>query len=250
MEYDNIQKIRSLMAKTIENGATESEALQAMVLAKKLMSKYGISMNDVKNKTINADDFIWGSNKTNFETYASDFEVVLSIAISAYTNTKTIKYTSNFGKATNDKKRIKRNSIIMFFGHKIDVELAVYMLNVCNSALQREWALYRASVEQKIHGNRIKNFSIGMASRIYERIKNLMEEEIKISGNELIVVKNAIVNSLFEPAKEEIGINNTKKLGLVKYNDDDSYQKGYESGDKVELHKSFNNKNNLKIGKE
>ncbi len=147
-------------------------------------------------------------------------------------------------------KRVKRNSRIMFFGHKVDVELAVYMLNVCNSALQREWALYRATQYEKIHGNKIKNFSIGMASRIYERIEALLQEEIKSTGTDLIVVKNAIVESLYKPALD--GLDTTKRAsgGLIKYDDDDSYKKGYESGDNVNIHKSFSDKKTVKLGKE
>src|SRR5690606_647437 len=41
-------RIKALMAKTAENGATEEEALAAMQKARELMDKYGLTMDAIK----------------------------------------------------------------------------------------------------------------------------------------------------------------------------------------------------------
>lgn len=241
---DNISTIRALLAKTIENGATESEAMQSFSIAKKLMEKHGITMSDIENKTIKLDSFVWGSHATEYEKSISSFDKCIAPYIADYTNTKSIIYGF---KSVEKKKHGKYMS--MFFGHKIDVELAIYMMNMCNAALATEWALYKASVFQKIHGNRVKNFSIGMATRICEKLVDLMAEEIAATNNELMVIKNELVVALFPDAMKGLNVTDIASTGLVKYDDDDSYKKGYESGDKVEMHKTFNDKKVLKISK-
>ena len=235
-----IEQIRALMSKTIENGATEAEAMQAIALAKKLMMKHGLTMDDIKNKTVSLEDYVWGTNAKSYSKRISSFEKVISVVIAAYTNTKPLIHS----KELSDEKYARGEHIILFFGHKIDVELAVYMMNMCSSALKIECAKYVASSKDKIHGNRLKSFSIGMAQSIENKIQELMVEESSAS-NELIVVKNAIVVSLFEQAIEGL---DKKKNGLVIYNKDDSYEKGVEAGEKVNLHREFSDKKVLKIG--
>lgn len=236
-----IEQIRALMSKTIENGATEAEAMQAIALAKKLMAKHGLTMDDIKNKTVNLGDYVWGSNAKSYSKRISSFEKIISIVIGNYTNTKPLLYS----KQVSDEKHSRDEKIILFFGHKIDVELAVYMMNMCSSALKTEWAKYVASSKDKIHGNRLKSFSIGMSDSITKKIEELMAEEETATSNELIVVKNAIVVNLF--AEATAGLKN-KKNGIVVYDKDDSYGKGVEAGEKVNLHREFSDKKVLKIG--
>lgn len=236
-----IEQIRALMSKTIENGATEAEAMQAIALAKKLMAKHGLTMDDIKNKTVNIEDYVWGSNAKTYSKRISSFEKMIAIVIGKYTNTKPLLYS----KEVSNDKHARDEKIILFFGHKIDVELAVYMMNMCSSALKTEWAKYVASSKDKIHGNRLRSFSIGMCESISKKIEELMVEEETTTSNELIVVKNAIIVSLFEEATKGL---KDKKNGLVVYEKDDSYSKGVKAGEKVNLHREFSDKKVLKIG--
>ena len=43
-----LNKIRALLAKTIENGCTEAEAMAAIEIAQKLMTEHEISLEDLK----------------------------------------------------------------------------------------------------------------------------------------------------------------------------------------------------------
>jgi hypothetical protein len=47
---DLIKKIKSLLAKTVENGCTEGEAITAAEHAAKLMEQYDLTFDDVENE--------------------------------------------------------------------------------------------------------------------------------------------------------------------------------------------------------
>jgi len=238
-----IEQIRSLFNKTIENGASEAEAMQAIALAKKLMAKHGLTMDDIKQRKVNLGDYVWGSNDPVPTVKLGSFERTIAKKIADYTNTKAVVIT----KRKHNKEKYEREAKqLMFFGHKVDVELAIYILNIAKSALKIEWAKYVASSEEKIHGNRMKNFSIGMSASICNKINELMEaEKQNSSSTELIVVKNALVAKLYEEATASFS---EKSTSVVKYNKDDSFEKGVEAGERVELHRKFEDKKVLKIG--
>lgn len=234
-----IAKIKAILSKSTDKAASESEAMNAIKIAKKLMKKYQITDEDIKRGNVVVSDFIFGSNSTEDSGNASSFETLVAVAIAKYTNTIARKF--KYKKESSNYSTTK----IMFFGHKIDVELAVWMMNVCNDALSIEWSLYKNSIHDKIHGNKIKSFSIGMAQRIIERIDELMVEEqeedniektksnaiVKISNE--VIVKKQIVEELFEAATN--GFEN-KKSSMIRYVNDDSHSKGYEAGNNVSLH--------------
>lgn len=241
----HINTIKSILDKAKDKAASESEAMNALKIAKKLMEKYNITDEDIKRGNVVIEDFVFGSNATSENYNCSSFERIVSVAIAKYTNTKvnTIK-TKKVGSSYS-------NTKIVFFGHNIDVNLAVWMLNVCNDSLQYEWALYKNSITNKIHGNKLKSFSVGMAQRICERIFELIQEEneeninksntnanaLVVTGNAM-VLKNEIIDELYEKAMKGFG---KPKRSLIMYNKDDSLKSGYKAGNNVSLHMATNN---------
>ena len=177
---EKLETVRNLLNKNVSNGATEEEAMQALALAKKLMSKYSITMDDLKKQKISSDDFVHGSNKKTVKGNRTNvFEKMVGVAIGKYTDTIPNSYKYNVPGAKN------MNSIIKFFGYAVDVQLAIYMLDVCVHAFEVEWSKYKNV--HKCHGNKKQVFGYAMAHRIMERIMELMiEEQQKTTSTDLI----------------------------------------------------------------
>lgn len=233
----NLEKIRALLNKTIENGATEQEAMQAIALAKRMMEKHQVTLDDLKTSGIPKEDLIWGYSSTPF----SVFESFVSKAISIYTGTKTVKV---YGSAP--RRGHRRTAVISFFGHRVDVELAIFMLNACKVALNTEWDKYAS--ENHIHKGRIADFASGMAMSIMRKISELVAEEKKNAtqdGTALVVLKDQIVVAALEKSAPNITYSNVKTV--VEYKDDNAFRKGVEAGDRVELHRKFSDKKVLKL---
>lgn len=125
MENEKIMnKIMALLNKTVENGATEQEAIAAGLMAQRLMKKYKISevvditkpkeviRNDVKIKTKTWISFLAGVIGDNFCC-----QVIKSPVI----NVKTRKSTY----------------IIRFYGYEQDVKVATKMFNVLCELIDR-----------------------------------------------------------------------------------------------------------------
>ena len=133
MSIENkISTIRSLLNKTVSNGATEEEAYAAFKHAKILMEKYSITMEDIKKKTVKAEDY--GYVFVNKTKYVNTFDKLICHHIAMYTN--TISHMVSIGNGDNK---------VFFFGHRVDVELAVYIRKICHDTLNFEWGIFKKS---------------------------------------------------------------------------------------------------------
>lgn len=233
---DKITTIKNLLNKNVQNGATEDEAMQAIALAQKLMSKYSLTMDDLKNDNVSVDDFIWGSmDDRNAPKKGNTFKNLVARPIAMFTDTEVVNMNVAKGKF-----------VVSFFGYRVDVELAVYMHNMCMVAYETEWAKHKSLYGQSKGTKKI--FGIGMAERIEERIVSMMPPKNKTTGTDIIVLKNQIVKNMYTEEKKMF---NVVSGGLVEYDPSiEAFQHGYQSGDNVILTKEFQNKNNLGIGEE
>lgn len=242
---DKIETIKNLLNKNENNGATEEEAMQSIALAKKLMSKYSITMDDLKKQNIDTDDFVFGSNG-NFDerNRVSSFESIIVNSVAGYTNTVVHK---TFYKATNSK---NKDSVYTFFGYAVDVELAVYIMNKCKAAFDYEWSIHKKKTN--MHGNKKKVFGIGMGTRISKRLDNMSFEEAT-NSTDLIVIKNQLVLNLYDAACENVFTESKVCSNIAKFdkNKQENYKlfmDGYDAGDNVVLTHEFEKKKTLMIG--
>ena len=86
MSIENkIETIRSLLNKTVDNGATEEEAYAAIKHAKSFMEKYSLTMDDIKKKNVKQEDygFMFVDNKK----YVNTFDKLICPHIAKYTST-------------------------------------------------------------------------------------------------------------------------------------------------------------------
>jgi hypothetical protein len=119
----------------------------------------------------------------------------------------------------------------VLFGTPHDLEIALYLYEVCAEAMEHDWVGY-----MNVHGYSMKkraSFRMGFSSRVYERLKQMKRErDLRNASNcrDLVVLKDQLVKS--EWAKQ--GIRLTKSRGTVAA-DGHAYGHGQAAGSRVNL---------------
>lgn len=216
------EKIAALLKKNTENGASEAEAHAAMNHAAKLMKEHGVTMSDIKNRTEAATDFAkkWVNEG---EKNLSAFDKLVVTSIAKYTDTKV----------WNDK-TTKRMSKLIFFGYRVDVELAEYIREVCNQALDHEWRMFARTVPAGARAKARKSFQAGMAIRLKERLNKLKEENsVKEDSRALVVIKNQLVEAAYSNMNMRMGGGD-----VVRYSANTAFSAGKSAAENVRFNRS------------
>ena len=215
------RKIEALLRKTVENGATEEEALQATQKATELLHQYNMSMLDVEmmNLPCGQSDYKIGGKKGH------PVELV-AVAIGQLTNTEVFK-SKKFG-----------DTFVCFFGHPQDRQVAMYLTQIIFETAEREYKQYKktnAYKQNPAHGKTKRHsFLFGFMQRVYERIQQIIAEKQQAeqsTGTDLLVIKDQIVEQEFERQVGPLKKDYTKKV----VRDSSSAVQGAKAGDKVNL---------------
>lgn len=216
-------KIAALLKRNTENGASEAEAMSAMKHAQKLMKQHGITLADIRDNNDAANDFVKKHVNPNEQTLSS-FDNLLATSIANYTDTKVWV----------DKKEL-RTSKLMFFGYRVDVELAEYIREVCKRAGDTEWKKYSKELPKGGRARARKSFLVGMALRLRERLTELKNENINESstGQELVVVKSQVVNHAYANLGMKL-----RSSGRVNYNANNAFTAGKSAANNVRFNRA------------
>ncbi|MFM7012567.1 MAG: DUF2786 domain-containing protein [Betaproteobacteria bacterium] len=158
------RKIAALLAKTIENGASEAEALIAMNKAGELMLQYNLSMDEV---TLRDERCVtkylsepWGNRDALWHCFDG---------LSKFCGVKTWVHSY-------DRKR----KSWAFFGLESDVDLTLYLCRVILNAEKTELANYKDSEHYRnYHAHRrtaSRNFVAGFGGRLNSRLNAMARE--------------------------------------------------------------------------
>lgn len=235
---DNLEtiknKISQMLSKTIENGASEAEAEAAIVLAKQLMKKYSISMEDIAQKKASIEDFI---EVQITQGPIHPIDRLLITPISKYTDTKGyyLRYVID-GE--------RKGGGIHFFGYKVDVELATFIYKICRIASDDLWDKYKVQLPVGQRANVRVAYLLGIADRLADRILELLEKDIKSTGTDLIVVKNMLVEAAFNN-KDNKKVETNNSL-IIKDFQEEAFFAGYKDGDTINFHRELNTKEETK----
>lgn len=185
------RRVRALMAKTVENGATEAEAIAAAAKARSLLDAYRLTQSDLEVEAEPIEDTLL--DRPNAQRLAA-VDLTLT-GIDRYCGVKTW---------FNRQRGVRR---IRMIGLKSDVEMAVYLYRLIAEAIKRETVAYAgrpggrdggASVTRTLN----QSFQVGMAHRINARLKDMakaLEPTARTAtGTALVVVKSAAVNAAFD----------------------------------------------------
>ena len=214
------RKIKALLAKTTENGATESEAINALKKAQILMLEYVISEQELK------------------DPYSTEKCVLKEVNLikSGYNLTLFYASLSNLFDCEHFYTRRK----ITFFGFEEDTELCAYFYNHIIKVCLSEKAMYLKSEEyryasQYYHGKTlassfIKGFLVSICRKMhdmYECRKGEVSNEVGL----MIIQKNQKVQQQYEDMN--LNIRHVKNRDL-EY-ESEAFRSGLKKGSKISL---------------
>ncbi len=225
---DSVKKrILGLMAKTIDNGCTEEEALAASAKVQQMLHDYQLDLSDLE---IAESTCVEG----NYDTELKSKQPVMGVisAIGYFTDTKCW-YTANDS--------IYGHIEYKFFGLEHDVMIAEYITKVCDWAIiwgGEDYKSTRAYTDATKSRRPMlkKSFQLGMAARLAQRLRDMKDDQqrkdAETNGRDLVVVKMAVVDA--DWAKRGINLTSGRSNNSRHVNAG-AYAAGQAEGDKIAL---------------
>jgi hypothetical protein len=209
--------IRALRAKTVENGCTEGEALAAAAKVAELLAEYNMSADEAElraspfdGQTHSVPDDDVGTRLWKPATAIA--ELVGARYWTTAPGVHPVEHT--------------------YFGFDHEVEIAGYLLEICERAMrsaearmQRSLALFRPARRRM----QIIPFLDGMADRLRERI--LAMKPPVPAGTGLVLVRKDLIDA----AMKARGINLRTTAGRSSRSDEETYRQGRRAAEDVAL---------------
>ena len=213
-----VSRVRALLAKTVENGATEAEAIAAASKARELMDRYNCTLTDLE---IAEEPVV----KTEIDRPNARRMAAVDYCLSAIAKFCDCKTWYSIGETRR----------VVFFGHRNDTDMAGYLYQMIATAIKSELDLF-----QRRQGYRDRketsSFQVGMAVRIADRLRAMSGERqpaVKTaSGTALVLVKTAAVDQAF--AKLGLRFGAARSMGMST-GSSGAYNAGKAAGDRVNL---------------
>ena len=239
-------RIEALLNKTVENGATEEEALMAMEKASELMAKYQMNMTEVQM----AAEGLTKAEAT-FDTWIHEFFAFETMgAIGRLTEVKVWRSNSW------DKKAPAK---FVAYGLKSDVDYADYLLKtLTNFAVldcARWWRLPENYIPvskrvpqqaTKLKTAFLHGFSLKVQNRIAELAKINKSRDEERKGKGLMVLGNA-KKSMIDEALAKQGMKFRSSGGSQRNHAAHATNAGWNAGDKAGLSRGLDKGGQLRL---
>lgn len=213
-----IQRIRALMAKTVANGCSESEAMAAAAKVSELMDRYGLTYSDFEIKQTRC--------RQRQATERRHDVILVACAIARFCN---CRHWLEGGR-------------IQYFGLPVDVTIATYMTDLCRSAMDVGFKRFANSDlcpwDRDVRTLR-KPFMVAMAYRLSERFDEMAASRARATtadGTSLVVVTNAVVEKQYLALKLKLTPGRAPRF----HNDAEAESAGRAAGDRVNLATGIN----------
>lgn len=215
------QRIQALLAKTIDNGCTEAEAMAAAEKAAQLMAKHRLTHDDIELKAEKIEQVREETKRKRPHPATS-----CCPAICVYTGVMAWKEKAD----------------PIFFGLANDVMFARYLFRLCVSAIDsglKEFKKTAAYKEDTSKHDATKSFAYGMAKSMATTLRAMAAAEhptLKTSsGTALVPMRNALVNDAFR----KLGLR-LKSAGKINLNANGAYEAGQAAGARVQFSRPIN----------
>ena len=224
-----IDKIRALMAKTLENGCTQAEAEAAAQKVAALMAVYQLNEADVMPKD--------QKNKRGEATCkygkVEPWTLSLSIVVARMTGTYSA-YSSYGGK-------------VYFYGTEDAVDAAVYTFNNLQEQIAKMayayWKQVKADTPDYLKGQTIRDYRTGAVSGIQNAVQEQQEAQRFSEQNTTALI---VINNSIEKAKEwatgETKFRNGRARTESRVRSSTAYYQGYEDGGSIQRQKRLGGK--------
>ena len=232
-------KIRALLNLANDKAATEGEVAAAMNRANKLMQEYMIEIKDIDTA------------KEEFVCISKSFNWLHKQSI-------TISMDNRIAKAFNCEmvfNRYHKKSTV--YGTELDVDTAIYMIELAHNALNNAFARYRRTEDyakalhiyeiskSALKNDFIKGFAFGVMKVCEDIINdNKVPEETKSDNTtitevkyQMIVLKNNMVKEYMHEQNPNLKTSKSRIRGI---NDENAFSSGYKGGLQVRFNKGIN----------
>lgn len=216
------RRVRALLAKTVENGATEAEAIAAAQKARELLDAHRLSQADCEIEAEPIDDVLI-ERPNQLKMAAVDYCL---FGIDAYCGVETW-----FNKRNNVRK-------VRCIGLHDDVEMAIYLYKMIAGAIAAESKRYTALNP----GRGIKaSFEVGMARRINDRLKEMAAVLAPVAktatGSALVLVKDKVVKDYVSSLHLRLA---SGQMSGMRAGNGTAFAAGSIAGDRVNLSRPVN----------
>lgn len=209
-----LRKVKALLAKTVENGCSEAEAMAALNMAEAMIAAYEITDDDLQEAKKD-EAVIEPSNM--YDPYEIRWFLISRVAKFCECSTW----------------RKKNNTKVMeFCGLRPDVEFAVWLCDTLAQFVRKEMVTFLMNTPIEKDNKRfvINSFVIGCTDRINQRLKELIDSRIvKSNSNALMVIKNQLIMKKMN----EVGIRVKTMSQHRNINDHGAYEAGQLAGNKA-----------------
>jgi len=220
-ERDKIAaRIRALLAKTVENGCTEDEAVAATAKAAEMLAKHNLTVDEVQLR-----ENPFGRHTERHEDAVGERLWKVAKAIAELTGSRYWASPRGVWPVS-----------ISFFGFDHEVEVSKYLLAICRRAmsdkherLQLAHRLKNKAKQRQI----ILPFLDGMADRLHQRILDLKPPAP--TGTGLVVLRNALIDA----ALKDEGVDLKQQRMRASRNYETAYGHGVKAADRVSLNRGL-----------
>lgn len=237
-----VARIRALLAKTTENGATQEEALAATAKATALMDRYEISFAEVRDQK---DEGFAERKLSPEQRWKAEFLSWIGVKIGHFTGVTLARSIS--GKTTYG---------VTYFGQESDVIFAEWLLSAVSDFV---FAGYKAALKafkveypyaDRASVNRFRRgYMYGAAQEINRRIEVMLRERVQAqtaNGNALTVIsKSEIARNEYLRRNPHLLPNSGYHIGNLSRHGTEA---GAERGRQAQFHKPVGHGGPLMLG--
>jgi len=193
-----IAKIKALMSKTLDAGATEAEALSAMNKAYELLEKYQLSLSDLEFKEEGA-----GETSYRFDEVANSISVQVGkfcdcVVLIEKEQKEFVKEYRGRGRKPKDRKNNETEwrevEVVKFIGSKSDAMFAEWLLNALVGFVHGE------VLHQELFGGLTSSYDYQMGicrrlnRRMLDEVRKRRENVENSNSTALIPLKNVLID--------------------------------------------------------
>ncbi len=222
-------KIRALLAKTTENGCTESETMAALDRARAMMDAYAVTESEL--------------------ALTKEEKAILRREPPGTKDPNRIKWflvgpVSRFCNCEGWRRRRDSGGGIVFCGLPSDAQFASWLLDSLANFVQAEVVNFLIDAEPSNEDRRaaIRGFVLGVTDRIGQRLDELCEQSATVATSNakaLVVVKNAAVQAKLD----ELGIKFRTDSSCCGGGELSSYGAGQAAGDRASFGRPMSGRN-------
>lgn len=214
-----LRRVRALRAKTLENGATEAEALAAFELAERIAQEHGLDEQDIK-ETVYVINEVTGMNRRACHNAWEGIQWFTRTVI--YFDAGTIKVT----------------------GRPHEAEMAAYLFDVIDNVVTAETRRW-AAAQDVAPMMRVRNaFATGMVLRLNDRLKEMARARAGAAtaygarlgeGSTAMVVTNEKAIKAWLRAEHGVRLHKVSSSEFGSRGGQDARDQGKAAGDRVNL---------------